>query len=104
VKKIILDENMPRLLARLFPGYSVTTVQLERWAGIQNGELIQRIDGNFYAFITADKNLRYQQNLKSRRVVIVELPFNRLSEIEPLLPRIRQVIDASQPGDYLAIT
>ncbi len=104
MKKIILDENLPRLLARFFPGYSVSTVQQAGWSGIKNGELIQRIDGIFYAFITADKNLKYQQNLKSRRVVILELPFSRLSDIEPLLPRILEAIDASLPGDYLTIT
>ncbi len=103
MKKIILDENLPHRLVRLIPGHEVVTVQFQGWGGIQNGELIRLIDGNFDVFITADKNLKYQQNLKSRSIAILQLPFNDFASIEPLLARIRQGIDAIQPGGYLEI-
>jgi hypothetical protein len=78
VKKIILDENMPRRLGNLITGHSVTTVQKAGWAGIGNGELLTLLDGKFDVFLTSDKNLRYQQNLRGRKIAIVELPFNSL--------------------------
>jgi len=39
---IIFDENVPVPLRQFFAGHEVTTVQLEGWSGIQNGELISR--------------------------------------------------------------
>ena len=60
MKKIILDENLPHRLVRLFPGHEVVSVQFQGWGGIKNGELIQLIDSDFDIFVTADKNLKYQ--------------------------------------------
>ncbi len=57
---IILDENVPLPLRQFLGSHEVTTVQLEGWTGVQNGELISRIDGRFEVLILADKNLRYQ--------------------------------------------
>lgn len=79
------------------------TVQYQGWAGIQNGELLKRIDGNFDVFVTADKNLRYQQNLVGRRVAIVELPFARLESLLPLLVKLQAAIDSVCEGDYIQI-
>ncbi len=52
-------------------------MQLEGWTGVQNGELISRIDGRFDVLILADKNLRYPQKLTGRKIGLVELPTNR---------------------------
>jgi len=41
-------------------GHLVVTVQQEGWAGISNGKLLIRIQGNYDAFITVDKNLPAQ--------------------------------------------
>ena len=37
------------------------------WSGIQNGELVRLIDGDFDVLLTGDQNLRYQQNLTDRK-------------------------------------
>ena len=74
---IIFDENVPLPLRQFFAGHEVTTVQLEGCTGIQNGELISRIDRRFDVLILADKNLRYQQKLAGRRIALIELPTNR---------------------------
>ena len=82
VKKVILDENLPIPLRHKFPDCDVVTVQCKGWSGVQNGDLIRLIDGNFDVFITADKNLRYQQNLKGRLISIVEIPLLRRGSID----------------------
>ena len=73
----------------------MTTVQECGWAGIQNGELVEKADGPFDALITADRQLRYQQNLKNRRLAIVELPTNnrRLLKMQrdDILAALREV-------------
>lgn len=104
MKKIILDENMPRRLGNLITGHSVTTVQKAGWAGIGNGELLTLLDGKFDVFLTSDKNLRYQQNLRGRKIAIVEVSFNAILLLTPLVPKIREAIDGAKENDYLEIT
>jgi predicted nuclease of predicted toxin-antitoxin system len=81
--KVILDENLPKPLKDIFPNHAVTAVQAEGLAGTVNGALLLRIEGDFDVFVTADKNLRYQQNLKGRTLAILELPTNRLPALRP---------------------
>lgn len=80
--RILLDENVPRKLKRAFASdYDVTTVQEHGWAGALNGELLQRADAEFEAFVTLDRGIEYQQDLTglSIRIVIVRAFSNKLS-------------------------
>ena len=101
--RIILDENLPRPLSRIFPGHAVTTVQEEGLSGTPNGALIARLEGVFEVFVTADKNLRYQQNLSGRSLAILELPSNRLPVLRGLFPRITAAIESIAPGEYVQL-
>lgn len=102
--RIVFDENVPRPLARLFgSGHLVTTVTELGYAGISNGDLLTRLEGNFDVFVTADKNLRYQQNLTGRILAIVELPTNRLPILNALTVQIRSAVLAATPGSYTQI-
>jgi hypothetical protein len=57
--RVLLDEQLPRQLARYISGHEVRTVQQEGWAGLKNGELLRRaVAGRFEVFITADRVLR----------------------------------------------
>ncbi len=38
---VLLDEQLPRQLAREIGGHDVSTVQQRGWAGLQNGALIR---------------------------------------------------------------
>jgi hypothetical protein len=101
--RIILDENLPKPLKRIFSGHAVSTVQEQGLSGTSNGALIARLEGAFEVFVTADKNLRYQQNLSGRRLAIVELPTNRLPLLRPLFPRISSAVESVAPGEYLQL-
>ncbi len=101
---IILDENLPKPLKGIFPNHTVTTVQDQGLAGTVNGALLARLEGVFDVFITADKNLRYQQNLSGRHLAILELPTNRLPLLSPLFPRITAAADAMTPSAYVQLT
>ena len=102
--RIILDENLPKPLKRIFPGHTVTTVQEEGLAGTVNGALLAQLEGKFNVFITADKNLRYQQNLSDRKLAIVELPTNRLPFLRPIFPRITATVESIAPSAYVQVT
>ena len=101
--KLIFDENVPLPLRQFFSGHVVTSVQAEGWAGVENGAIIDRVDGRFDVLILADKNLRYQQNLVGRRVALVELPTNRWPVLKLMAGRIVAAVVASSPGDYIVL-
>jgi len=70
---------------------------------VKNGRLLALIDGSYDVFITADKNLRYQQNLEGRKISIIEVPFNDSAKLLPLAPEILLAIEQSIPGSYIEI-
>lgn len=69
--RILLDESLPRELAQLITGHSVSSVRLEGWAGIKNGKLLALAAARFDVFVTADRNLEFQQNLAALPIAIV---------------------------------
>ncbi len=101
--RIVLDENLPKPLKQVFVGHVVSTVQEEGLAGTLNGELLAQLEGRFDVFVTADKNLRYQQNLAGRVIAILELPTNRLPLLRPLFPKISEAVERLVSGGYLDI-
>ena len=104
MRRILLDENLPKRLAREL-GDQTSTVQEEGWAGLTNGELLRRAAASFDVLVTADQNLHYQQNLKNAGlgVVVVAAPSNRLADLEPLLPEILSAIDRVEVGELLEV-
>ena len=74
--RILVDECVPRQIVRFFPDHEVRTVPEVGWSGIKNGELIKLADTHYDIFITSDRNLRCQQNLKDRKITIIELSTN----------------------------
>jgi len=101
---IILDENLPHGLLNMLEPRAVTTVQLAGYGGMQNGQLLAALEGAFDIQVTADKNLRYQQNLIGRKLAIIELPTNRWPSLRPLEARILEAIDACQPSSYVVVS
>jgi len=71
--RILLDECIPRPLAQYLPDYYVRTVPQMGWASVINGVLLKLAEAEFDVFITVDKGIRYQQNLRSTVLGIVVL-------------------------------
>ena len=96
--RILVDECLPEDLVGWLPEWDVRMVQQMGWAGVKNGELLRRAEGKFDLFLTADKNLRYQQNLKDRRLAILLLPSNRLKLLRRMTADIEAAIAQIIPG------
>lgn len=98
--RVILDECLPKRLAREMPGHEVTTVPAASWAGVVNGELLRRISGNYDAFVTIDGNLAAQQNTKSLDFVVIVLraPSNKIEDVRPLIPKLLAALSSAKPG------
>ena len=98
--KVLLDECVDRRLAREIQGHVVDTVTGLGWASVKNGELLVRAEGRFDAFVTVDRNLAFQQATHrfSFAVVILHARSNRLADLQPLVPRLLEVLPAAPGG------
>jgi predicted nuclease of predicted toxin-antitoxin system len=104
--RVLLDEQLPRQLAPYLTGHEVRTVQQQGWAGLKNGELLQRARrAGFEAFVTADQNLTFQQNLQnvSLFVVVLIAPSNALEDLLPVIPAALAVMVNPKAGEAVRI-
>lgn len=101
--KILIDESLPRYLKRMLAEHDAQTVQDMGWAGIKNGKLLNLAELEFEVFLTADKNIRYQQNLKGRKLAIVEFPSNKLSVVKRLEAELKTTLQQINIGDYVIL-
>jgi hypothetical protein len=102
--KILLDECVPQQVRHALSGHEVTTTQRMGWAGVGNGDLLEAAEqAGFEVFVVADKNLRYQQNLSSRRIAILELWTNHRPTLERHFPEILAAVEGIKTGDYVAM-
>jgi len=78
--------------SRALPGHAVQTVPRAGWAGIKNGLLLKLIAGSsqFDVFVTVDKNLRHQQNLRAVpfAVAVLRLKSNNIADVRPFAPEL----------------
>jgi hypothetical protein len=56
------------------------------------------VDGGYEVFVTADKNLEYQQHLPGLPPAILVLPTNHRKSLQPHQARVIQAFDGLQPG------
>jgi predicted nuclease of predicted toxin-antitoxin system len=102
--KILLDECVPLQVRQALPNHEVTTAQRMGWGGISNGDLLDKAEREgFKVFIVADKNLRYQQNLSSRRIAILELWTNHRPTLEKHFTEIRTAVEKLSSGEYFIL-
>jgi len=95
--KILFDHNVDRRFRRLLPGHLIQTTREMRWEQLQNGDLLKAAsDASFEAFISIDKNLRYEQNLKKLPIAIIVLDSisNALPALTPFAPHVLQLAQA----------
>lgn len=103
--RIVLDEKLPRPMARFFgAGHQVDTVQGLGLAGTFNGAFLSLLEDRYAVFVTADKNQRYQQNLTDRSLAIVELPTNRLPVLKSIVAEIESAVTSATPGSYIQVS
>jgi predicted nuclease of predicted toxin-antitoxin system len=99
--KILLDESLPTKLSGFFgTGHEILTVKDMNWLGKKNGELLQLvIENGFDVFVTADRNLPYQQNLKAIPFILAILcgVNNRQETYINLIPKLLDLLKNVTP-------
>lgn len=79
-------------------GHEIASVG--QMAGIKNGELLAQAAAQFDVFVTADRNLSFQQNVTEARIAVIVLraKTNRLADLLPLVPKLLRALDSVTPG------
>ena len=104
--RILLDECIPRRFKNSLNPHDCRTVAEQGREGKKNGELLTLAERNaFQAFLTLDRGIEYQQNLKARSIAIVLLRSrtSRLPDLVPLAASILRVLESLQPGQFAEI-
>jgi hypothetical protein len=102
--KILFDECMPQPLRRRLGGVRNFYGAGMGWGRVKNGELLKRAEGVFDIFLTADQQLKYQQNLTGRRLAILVLSTNRWPKVKAKTLEIITAMQSLRPGDYVELT
>ena len=89
MRRILLDENAPVGLKGILTGYEVRTAPEMGWAGVENGALLAAAElAGFDILVTADRNIRAQQNLAGRKIALVILGTNHWLTIKSAPARV----------------
>ena len=102
--KILFDECMPLPLRRRLAEFEISTAQEMGWGRVKNGDLLKLAEDKFDAFLTSDQQLKYQQNLKDRKLAILVLSTNRWPQVKARTQEIIAAVLALKPGDYVELT
>jgi len=106
--KILLDESLPTKLAELFSTeHEVLTVRDMNWLGNKNSALLRLVnENNFEVFVTADRNLPYQQNLKAMTFIIAIFAGknNRQETYIHLIPKLLHLLKTSAVPSVIIVS
>jgi hypothetical protein len=102
--RILFDNNTPRGVALFLSGHSVEEARMHEWDQLANGELIAVAEqAGFEVMVTADKNIRYQQNLEARKIALVVLVHSQWPMVKLVAQNIVAAINAAQPCSYVEV-
>jgi predicted nuclease of predicted toxin-antitoxin system len=101
---ILFDNGIPAPLRYALKGHTVVEAIERGWDTLANGELLAVAEAaGFEVLLTTDKNMRYQQNLKGRKIVFVVLGNSQWPVVRRYVERVVVAVDAAMPGSYTEV-
>jgi hypothetical protein len=101
---ILFDHVTPGGIARFLPGHTVLKAKDRGWDTLTNGDLLTEAErAGFEVLLTADKNMRYQQNLTGRRIALVVLSTPQWPLVRLHTERIAEAVNSATPGSYVEV-
>jgi len=101
---VLFDHSTPAPLRYALKAHTVVEAVERGWETLANGALLQEAEAaGFEVFITADKNIRYQQNLTRRRIAILVLENAQWPTLRPHVGRVVAAVNAATPGSYTEV-
>jgi hypothetical protein len=101
---MLFDHVTPRGIAGYLPGHTVTKAKDRGWDKLTNGDLLAEAErAGFDVLLTADKNMRYQQNLTGRRIALVVLSTPQWPVVRLHLDKIAAAVNACTQGSFAEV-
>ena len=103
--RVLPDECLPRRLKVELSDHELRTAQEAGWAGVKNGLLLQLAAEQFDVFLTVDRDLTFQQNVKGLKigVIVMVAQSNRLVDLRPLMAQVRQALPKVRAGQVVRV-
>ena len=99
---ILFDHGTPAPVESFLTNLIVKRAKDLGWDTLGNGELLTAAEkAGFEAFLTTDKNIRYQQNLTIRKIAIVVLGNPQWPVLRHHVDRVVAAVNAATPGTYV---
>ncbi len=102
--RVLFDQATPLPIRAHLDQHVVSTAFAQGWDTFKNGDLLTAAEqAGFDVLLTTDKNLRYQQNLKDRKIAIVVLGVQQWPQLRPHVQRVVEAVGAAVSGSYIEI-
>jgi len=101
---VLFDHSVPAPLSRYLIGHTVTEARIRGWDTLSNGDLLAEAEqAGFDVFLTADKNIQFQQNLAGRRIAVVVLSTPQWPLVRLHTEKIVVAVNTAKPGSYAEV-
>src|ERR1039457_4514815 len=104
--RTLIGECLDWRLGRALTGHDCLSVQKMGWGGIKNGRLPALAQAEFGVFLTADRNLNFQQNTTKFQIAVVVLVAGstQLNKTLPLMPKVLALLPGLTPRQVAIVS
>jgi len=101
---ILFDQGTPVPLRSSLLGHTVRTAAQQGWSTLSNGDLLRAAEAEgFDLLLTTDKNLVFQQSLKSRHIGVVVIGNAQWPVAQRHIQLIVEAVNTATPGCYAVV-
>ena len=102
--RLLYDQGTPVPLRESLSEHDVSTAYECGWSTLKNSDLLDAAEREgFEVFVTTDRNLRHQQNLRARSIAIVVLTTTSWPRIQRDIPAVVRAVNSALPGSYVEV-
>src|ERR1700689_4601418 len=99
---VLFDHGVPAPLVPYLIDHTVVKARDRGWDRLSNGDLLAEAErAGFDVFVTADKNIQYQQNLSGRKIAVVVLSTRQWPLVRLHTDKKVTAANAAMPGSYV---
>src|ERR1700686_1525811 len=101
---VLFDHGVPAPLVPYLIDHTVVKARDRGWDRLSNGDLLAEAErAGFEVFLTADKNIRYQQNLAGRKIAVVVLSTPQWPLVKLHTEKTAAAVNSATPGSYAEV-
>lgn len=104
--RLLLDACVPKGLREGLSEHEVRTAPEMGWGDLDNGDLLDAMEGQFDVLVTVDRGLPHQQHIADRPfgLVLLRAKSNRLGDLLPLVPDLLAKLSSIEAGAVQEVT